>query len=421
MPSAPTANTSTVSDPMQTLRWPQKAWYAGIVALGFALLQNLDLVTFPLFGISYSPLVVTHMHWGALLMVAMVMSDRLYLRTALVTVLLGWLIRYLQTPDPEPSRIIAFTLLYCAMYYWTLACARWMGWPRPIDQRELRQSDLLPYALVAVLLFPLGWAVLHVIMNALLGNPDPLDIAGHAFLVLMFGIVNGCLPAVLFGTGREHLGKSLLNTRDMLVLIAYGCFLRGLLAWLSSLPAHVPDTLLELRFIFSIVLMGCIVRLHWRPGAMLVGMTGLLLPTVSEIPNFGTGGEAWRLLRMGLEMGALQLLLTLGMLMTRDTRDALQRLTDKSMHDALSGVPNVNALHRDVLARTRLPDAIGCLGIERLDAMMAGLGLAAQERLTTAIHQHLQPEIHAYTLSMGRFAAGQLAGRCAGPARTVRF
>jgi len=107
---------------------------------------------------------------------------------------------------------------------------------------------------------------------------------------------------------------------------------------------------------------------------------------------------------MGLEMGALQLLLALGMLVTRDNRRAFKRLTSKSMHDALSGVPNVNALHHDLSTRSPLPDGIGCLGIERLDAMMAGLGLAAQESLTVAIHRHLQPDIHAYTLGMGRFA-----------------
>jgi len=407
MHSATPADTYSLSAPESELRWPQKTKYAAITALGFALLQNLDLVTFPLFGIKYSPLVVTHMHWGALLMLAMLIGDRLYLRVAFVTVLLGWLVRYLQTPAPGAWQVLAISFLYLGMYGWTLQCARWMGWPRRSDRRELHLRDIFPYALIALLLYPLGWAVLHFIINGLLGEAWGLglmDVSGHAFLVLMFGILSGCLPALLFGTAREYRGRSLLNTRDMLVLIAYGCFLRGLLAWLSSMPPQVPETLLELRFIFAIVLVGCIIRLRWRHAAMLVGLTGLLLPTVTEIPSFGAGPEAWRMLRMGLEMGALQLLLTLGMLMSRNTRDALQRLTDKSMRDALSGVPNVNALHRELAERSVLPRTIGCLGIERLDTMMAGLGLAAQERLTAAIHQYLRPEVHAYALSMGRFA-----------------
>jgi len=397
-----------VSIPDPILSRERKIWYAGLTSVSFATLQNLDLVTFPLFGINHSPLVATHMHWAALLMAAMLLPDRLYLRVAFITVFLGWFIRYLlQTPAPDPLLIVAVILVYFAMYGCTVACARWMGWPRPADRREMHLRDLIPYALIAMLLYPLGWAVLHMLMNGLLAqhwDAGLVDIGEHAFLVMMFGILTACLPAVLFGTDRDRLGHSLLNTRDILIIVTYGCLLRALLAWLSSMPAHVPATLLELRFIFALLLVGLTIRLRWRPAAMLVGLTGLLLPTVTEIPHFGSGHDALNMLRMGLEMGALQLLLVLSMLITRDTRLALRRLTAKSLHDALSGVPNVNALHRDLRTRARFPDTIGCLGIERLDTMMAGLGLAAQERLTAAIHRHLLPEIHAYTLGMGRFA-----------------
>jgi len=397
-----------VSIPDPILSRERKIWYAGLTSVSFAALQNLDLVTFPLFGINHSPLVATHMHWAALLMTAMLLPDRLYLRVAFITVFLSGSIRYLlQTPDPELLLILATALLCLAMYGWTVTCARWMGWPRPNEHREMRIGDLIPYALITILLYPLGWSMLHVVMTALLSNrwdAGLLDVAEHSFLVMMFGILSACLPAVLFGTDRDRLGRSLLHTRDILIIVIYGCMLRMLLAWLSSTPPHIPATLLELRFIFALLLVGCTISLHWRPAAMLVGLTGLLLPTVTEVPRLSTGSEGIRMLRIGLEMGALQLLLALGMLVTRDNRRAFKRLTTKSMHDALSGVPNVNALHRDLSTRNPLPDGIGCLGIERLDAMMAGLGLAAQESLTVAIHRHLLPEIHAYTLGMGRFA-----------------
>jgi len=402
------ATTSPAHPAVSTLRWQRKLWFSGLTALGFTLLQHLDLVTYPLFGIEHSPLVVTHMHWGVILMGAMLSPDRLYLRVAFITVFAGWAVRdLLQTPAPDLRQIVATALLYLLMYGWSVTCSRWMGWPRPDDQRELHPGDLVSYALIAMLLYPLGWAGLHLMMDGLLsGHWDSslMNAAGYTFLVMMFGILSTCLPVLLFGTGREQLGRSLLNTHDILVLIAYGCLLRILLSWLSSMPAHIPATLLELRFIFAIILVGCIIPLHWRHGAMLVGLTGLLLPTVTEIPHFGNTDGGWHMLRIGLEMGALQLLLTLGMLLTRDTRLALARLTSQSLHDALSGVPNVNALRRDLSTRALLPDSIGCLGIERVDTMMAGLGLAAQERLISSIHRHLQPDIHAYTLSMGRFA-----------------
>jgi len=400
-------NAAHIYNPDQSLSHDQRVWYAGLTAVSFALLQNLDIVTSPLFGLTHSPLVATHMHWAALLMAAMLLPDRLYLRVGFITVLLCWLIRYLQTPAPDLRLIPAFALLYLIMYGWTVLCARWMGWPRPADRRQLHLGDLIPYGLIAMLLYPLVWAVLHIIMNGLLTqqwDPGLFNVGEHAFLVMMFGILSACLPAVMFGTDHDRLGYSLLNTRDIIIIVAYGCLLRMLLAWLSSMPAHVPDTILELRFIFALLLVGCTISLQWRPAAMLVGLTGLLLPTVTEIPRAGTGLEGLRMLRMGLEMGALQLLLALGMLITRDNRLAFQRLTSQSLHDALTGVPNVNALHRDLANRPELPDTIGCLGVERLDTMMAGLGLAAQENLTAAIHQHLAPDIHAYTLGMGRFA-----------------
>jgi len=401
-------NTTPTATPELPLSRDQRIWFAGLTAIAFALLQNLDIVTFPLFGLTHSPLVATHMHWAALLMAAMLLPDRLYLRVGFITVLICGIARYLlQTATPDPRAVIAFVLLYLIMYGWTILCARWMGWPRPLDRRELHLGDLIPYGLIAMLLYPLGWAVLHIIMNGLLKQrwDESLRNPGeHAFLVMMFGILSACLPAVLFGTDRDRLGHSLLNTRDVLIIVTYGCLLRMLLAWLSSLPAHVPATLLELRFIFALILVGCTIRLQWRPAAMLVGLTGLLLPTVTDIPRVGAGNDAMRMLRMGLEMGALQLLLALSMLITRDNRLAFRRLTIQSRHDALTGVPNVNALRRDITHRSQLPAAIGCLGIERLDTMMAGLGLAAQENLTAAIHRHLLPDIHAYTLGMGRFA-----------------
>jgi len=410
MPHATSAQgiPASAADPDPKLSRGRRFWFCALTAFGFAAMQNLDCLTFPLFGIDASPLVATHMHWAALLMTAMLLPDRLYLRVAFVTVLASWSIRYLlETPAPDPRMMLAVTLVYAVMYGWTVLCARWMGWPRTHGHREMRVRDLLPYGLVAMLLYPLGWALLHMSMYALFDQRwdwGLVHIGEDAFLVMMFGILSACLPAVLFGTDSKRLGRSLLNSRDIGIIIIYGCLLRMMLAWLSSMPEEVPASLFELRFIFALVLFGCTISLGWRPAAMLVGLTGLLLPTVTEIDRTGTDCACLPLLRMGLEMGALQLLLALGMLITRDNRRAFARAKTQSLHDALSGVPNVNALHHDLSTRTALPDAIGCLGLERLDAMMAGLGLAAQERLTAAIHHHLAPEVHAYTLSMGRFA-----------------
>jgi len=392
----------------------RKPLHVALCAFGFLLLQNLDILTFPLFGIERSPMVATHMHWGALLMVAMLNAERVYLRVGFITVLVGWVARYLaQAPEINPLTIIAAPLLYALMYAWTVLCAHWMGWPRPLEQRELHignklhLGDMLPYAAIALLLYPLGWALVLLGAQTLIGghwHAGLIDNAEHAFLSLMFGVLCTTLPSVLLGTGPEQRGRQLVNTRDLLFLIAYLCLLRLLIAGLSSTPAHIPATVLELRFIIALALVACIIRLRWRRAALLIGLTSLMLPMVTEIPHLGAGSEALRMLRMALEMGALQLLLAFTMLLIRDKRRILERLSTKSRHDVLSGVPNLNALYHDLEKRALTPESIGCLGIERLDTMMEGLGLAAQERLTAAIHQHLLPEVRAYTLGMGRFA-----------------
>jgi len=258
MHTAPPAQWSTapLATPDSKLSRKQRIWYAGLTAFSFAALQNMDLVTFPLFGINTSPLVAAHIHWAALLMAAMLLPDRLYLRIGFITVLLCWVIRYLlQTPAPDLSLIASTALLYLIMYGWIVLCVHWMGWPRPAERREMRLDDLIPYALIAVLLYPLGWAVLHVFMNGLLTQhwePDLLVVGEHAFLMMMFGILGACLPAVLFGTDRDTLGRSLLNTRDILIILTYGCLLRMILEWLSSAPAYIPASLLELRFVFAL-------------------------------------------------------------------------------------------------------------------------------------------------------------------------
>jgi len=385
----------------------RRALNAALLALGCLALQNLDELSRWLLGIERNPLAVAHLHWGVLLAIAMLSPQRLYLRVGFAAVLLGWIVRNgLRTGDASVATLSALVLLHVLMYVWTLACARWMGWPRA--QAGVRVRDLAPYAGLALLAYPLGWGLAYLGLASLLaGHWWQGGLAETAWYIVFthsFGVTCATLPLLLLGSGRERLARSRVSLSEQLLLAAYLALLGLVLSGLALTPGAVLEMLLELRFLIAIGLVWAVMRLPWTAAAVLMGLTSLLLPAAAGQLRPDSADDAWRISRLALEMGALQLLLALAMLAVRDNLLAHRRAEDESRRDSVSGVPNVNALRQDLHQRAQPPGEIACLGIERLDAMMAGLGLAAQEALAAAIHQHLAPRVNAYTLGMGRFA-----------------
>src|SRR2546422_246122 len=134
----------------------RRAYQALLVGACAVVLQQWSIgYRIDLFG-SHASGSLVHLHTGLLLALAMLYPDRIYLRTAFVCVFLGWLLHAWEE-DYSPTILILTSLLYVVMYSWSAWCARRMGWPRPAEQRVAR-NDVARYALIGLMLYPLGWA-----------------------------------------------------------------------------------------------------------------------------------------------------------------------------------------------------------------------------------------------------------------------
>lgn len=403
-PRAPPSPGGSVPVPVVAGTWPQQALAVSVVCL---LLQALPVSYLPAFqaGASAS---LAHLHWGVLLATAMLCERRVF-TAAYLAVFAGWCLRVLLGDgDAVGTTVLAGVLGYAAMYAWTLVCLRLMGWPRPAGRARIRQHDVIPYGVCALFLFPLGWAVAHAASRALFDPASPqlwaevLQVGYARF----FGVLCVTLPVLLFATGRHEPAPmpSRIPWWEAALGVAYLALVASLLLVSPRLHQAPFEALLDQRFMLMVAMIWLALRLPWRWSAPLVAALMLLLAVlIAWGSRHGPGLDAVRLAQLAAELGVLQLMILLCLVMSRDNRRAVERLAEESRRDGLSGVPNINALRQDLARREPVPAEIACLGIEHVDSLVAGLGLPAQEALTAGLAAHLLPHVSTYTLGPGRF------------------
>ncbi|MBO9716420.1 MAG: EAL domain-containing protein [Pseudoxanthomonas sp.] len=382
-----------------------------LIAVACFILPLLTIPYWPGFG-NGAAASLAHLQWGLLLALAMLSPHRFYFRIGYLSLFLAWCLQLLlRAPDGAAAGLLLRSLpLYAAMYGWTVLCASWMGWPRPPEQARIRQRDIVPFGAIALVLYPLGWALGHALVNGLfsdISQPDLLHETLRVGFARFFGVLCLTLPIVLFVTGRNEPAP--LPNRmfwwEWVLLGGYSMLLTALLWALPARGEHPLGGLLDQRFMLAALMIWAVLRLPWRWSAPLIAaVTLLLVYLVGAGTRNGLRSDALHLLQIGFEMSVLQQLMVLAQVVVRDNRRAITRLAEESRRDGLSGVPNINALRHDLEGGAPPPVEIGCLGIEHMDSLMAGYGLPAQEALTAAIHHYLQPDVRAYTLGMGGFA-----------------
>lgn len=396
-----------------------------LLAMLCLALQGVSIGYSAQFQLGASPASLAHLQWGVLLAVAMLAQARVYLRVAYLAIVLGWCMRVMfQDPAGGPVTILIMLPLYAAMYGWTVLCVRWMGWPRQPGRRRVRQDDILPFAGIGLILYPLGWGLGYAVLMALLGDLSPaalLDFSLQTGFARFFGVLCLTLPIVLYRTGRLEPAplSAPMPAWERWLMAGYAVAIAVIAMLLAGPDPHTAPaprallaTVLDLRFMLAGLAAWMVLRLPWRWSAPLMAATNLLLIfAVAARTRSGLEVGGIELLQVGLELIMLQQLLLLTLVMARDNRRSLQRVVDESRRDGLSGIPNINALRHDLARDGDRPGEIGCLSIERVDAITASLGLSAQDAIAAAVHRHLQPDIHAYTLGAGRFALLPGAGR----------
>ncbi len=145
-----------------------------------------------------------HLHTGLLLAIALLERDRRVVAGCFLLTFAGWTVRQLYFNDWRPGAGLLWGgATYAFALGWSLACARWMEWPRPDGQRVMRR-DLVRFAGIGLLLYPLVLALtgLSVIM---LSTPDlAVGAVFQMFFAKQLGVAVVTLPLMVAWRERGH-------------------------------------------------------------------------------------------------------------------------------------------------------------------------------------------------------------------------
>ncbi len=86
---------------------------------------------------------------------------------------------------------------------WSLACARWVGWPRPEGQRVQRR-DLIRFAAIGLLLYPLVLALVGFSIALVSTSGAAVSTVFQMFFAKQFGVAVVTLPVVVAWRERGH-------------------------------------------------------------------------------------------------------------------------------------------------------------------------------------------------------------------------
>lgn len=355
---------------------------------------------------------LAHLHMGVLLALAMAFRDRIYLRSAFICVFMGWQFRAAMTGyhGIQLAMGLPFQL---SMYFWTLWCARLIGWP-PATWRGISRDDVARFAIIGLLLYPCGWAAMDFITNLLdpaVRLPAALSDAAQVFFAKHFGVSIVTLPLLLL-INEKPRRRERFNAVDglvwMLLLAGIGVTLFVALALHGINPEGfgLVTAILDYRFALVAVLTWCALRMNLRLVMLLLVAVQLLLVVAlaTAMPRVeGTLGLLG-LLKVAFELSVLQLLIVVLLLMHRDGEELLEHLREESQREAITGLRNLNGLRAQLQRMPLMPPEIAYLSLANLDRLAGGFGLHAQEALMQDVAAHLSEIVDCYHMGAGQFA-----------------
>ena len=352
---------------------------------------------------------LAHLHTGLLLAIAMLERDRGVLAGCFLFEMVGWSFRALSQGYGLPEILIQ-SLLLVVVFGWTLLCTRWMGWPRPGERWQVRPDDVLRFALVGMLVFPLGYVAINVLrFTTAYGGPgDELaSMSIQVYFAKQFGIAVVTLPLVVGWTERARPAP--LTARRP-ALVAALLVLLLLSIWLSDLVRDGLDASRMMVMDYRIVLIAVV---GW---SMLNLRTSVATALFSLAMFLMVKGLATAAVQSGSLVGVLNLThlsLELAILLTgtfyytlsaRDRARLQLQVFEDARRDSITGLPNYTALLDQPEARVGAKREIGYLLLDQADDLAVGFGLQAQTRVMTAVAARLAGNMRVYYLGTGQFA-----------------
>lgn len=354
-----------------------------------------------------------HAHVGLLLAIAMLERDRRVLAGCLAALLLGWLVRGWMAGYP-PYAAIMGVVIALFNYWWTLACARWMGWPRsPGIRPRIERADLPGFAIIGLLLYPLVPVLLGLLLTVpVLGHDVGLGGAIQTLFARHFGTLVIGIPLVAWWTERDSPRYRLvqLTAKDWVWPLLLSVFLLLALAvpvLLSSPSGEV--TLIDFRYALAASLGWAILHLRPRTGLVLLTL-GLLLNLylIVDMASLSPTPQGFAdMVSQAFGSSVIMLGMLYLFVLNRDGNEAWHRVNHDARFDRGSGLPNLNALRHDLRSTGKLQrqslDELGYLLLHQSEEWAVGYGIEQQGRLLAKIAERIEPLAHAYLAGTGQF------------------
>lgn len=392
-------------------RWWQRR-YGRILLLG-ALCLVLQQISVPyvldVMGFEESGGLL-HLHTALLLAIAMLERDRWVVFGCFFVTTLGWIVRaWLASYDAMAFYSAPLVLL--VSFGWTLLCARWMGWPKPPDRKRVERRDLIPFAVIGLLVFPTGLTLMVSLTSLHLSVQQQVSWALQVWFAKHFGVVVLTFPLVLAwcernqpGIQRRSIGLLWPTLLALAVLASVLLTQQAHHAFAS--PADRGIVLMDYRFTVFAVVAWCMLRL--RPKYSMPLLSGVMFVLVCILARTAESGGTpigfINLMHLALELSILLIAMLYYLVISRDGRELSRKLMGEVRQDTATGLPNLKALMHRVTTSPPKRREIGYLLLDQVDSLRTGFGLDTQVAAMKAVATRIADMVEPYYVGTGQFA-----------------
>lgn len=357
---------------------------------------------------------LVHLQTAFLLAVAMLSRDRRVPIAVCAVLYLGWAVRAWTSGYDLSVWLPVGFLSQALRLAWLLLCVWMMGWPRTTVPVRVEKRDLARFALVGLLLFPLGSTVTALLAGLSLPAADNLFAAIQTLFARYFGVAVLTFPLVMAWCERTTPSPRPLRWwHAAWPLVLCGLLVMTVAASQGALPGIAVTgndriALMDYRFAMFALLGWCALRLRIRTSMVLLVLTllALVYSMVEPATRSGTPLGFANLVYLAFELAVLLMAMLYFLVYARDGRELAGRLENEARRDPATGLPNLAAFrHHTGRAGTAAPTgAVGFLLLDRTDDMAMGFGLDIQARVAAAVAARLVDGYRVYLVGAGQFA-----------------
>ena len=354
-----------------------------------------------------------HLHFGLLLAIALTERDRWVLAGVMAMVVAGWLLRALMAGYDMSLWLPLGLVMMPLTWAWLVLCARWMGRPRPLGQAGIGKRDLARFAVVGLLVFPVGAAAAGVVTGSVFGEPTRWLSAIQMLFAKYFGVAVLTFPLVMVWCEKGDPPARPLPRANWLWPVLLGlCLVFAVMAGeriaaLAALGREQAVVLMDYRFALFALLAWCVLNLRLRLSMALLALALFAWAQVltGAAERNGTALGFINLSYLAFETAVLLVSMLYFVVFERDARELAARLEDEARRDTATGLPNLAALRHAIERAGALPprSELGFLLLDHTDHLVAGYGLDIQAEVMRAVAERLDGTVRPFVLGMGQF------------------